>query len=410
MVVASNQYQTYTVIGSKATQIIYGDKDNPIPGMIVNNDLTDPVIIGDFGVTAGGLDTAPIQPLQAIAYDGTRDIYARTGGVNLTAQVIVMPGITYWAPSPAQAAAQIAALGLALETTQQVNTGHTLTTANNVALVNSTLGLPAQDPSVLGLPGVIALTGAPPLALSQLFVNPGVQTFTTLQSRTYGPGAIGQMAVEVFLSLTSNASETNPYFKVTFQWTESTTGQVVRTEEYYCAGGGSGVANVYTGTLRAKGDTLTVTILNQGTLTSGNCQIAVVQCSRTYTREDLRSDSFVGFPGTPNASPYPVRTNGIFGTSPTVTVATPASRAMPLYVGTVRLTAFTQTGGASIAILMPPTVGLNQNLVFVLTLGTNVTVNAAFDLPRANCTMTITNLGASAQQIGAAIFVSEQDI
>lgn len=379
---------------------------------IYNQDELNIVSVGDsYSISQGGSNTAPIQPLTNAVIPATKAVFAVAPAG--TADLVIVPDGGTISPSPAQVAIQIAALGLAKESTQLVNVAHTGTTATNVAAVNTTLGTPSQDPTVAGLntgiPNNIAVTGAPPLALSQIFVNPGVQTFTTLQSRTYMGPTINQMSVEVFIALSSNAAETSPYFKCTFQWSESVSGQIVDTADYWLAGG-SAQQNIYVGTIRAKGDTLTVTIVNEGTLTSGNCQLVVSQCSRTYVRDTIKSDSFTGFPGTPNASPYPVRTNAIFGTSPTVTVATPAQRAMPMYVGTVRITAFTTTGTANIAVLAPVPIGLNDNTVWQQTIPANTQINSQFDLPRGNCTLIITNTGASAQQIGVCILISEQDV
>src|SRR6516162_7844498 len=81
--------------------------------LIVNRDLTNPVIYGpDTSIANQNLNEySIIDPLGSITVTGDQDVWvmAQTGQPTID----VVPGSGFWSPSPAQIAAQIAALGLA---------------------------------------------------------------------------------------------------------------------------------------------------------------------------------------------------------------------------------------------------------------------------------------------------------
>lgn len=388
------------------------------PGIIVNTDTLSPAYIGLNSGLNGLSDQLPAQA--SIAVDGTRDIYGSTLAQGIAVKLQAMPGATEWA-NPVGVQVALNALGLAKETTQQLvlaQVGDTVTTLGSPAQdptlqsVHTALGSPAQDGSVTALPGVIAVTGTPLLALSTVFANPGAQTFTAGQSRTYGPGSFGQISYEIAISLISNASETNPSFTVTLNWSESASGQVVASENWYLCGGPGSSANVYSGTGRAKGDTLTVTVTNNGTLSSGSCRVIITQSSRLYIKDDFRSTTFNGIPGTTNAT-WDISGNVILSTATNVGTATPVLRSMPMYCGTVRISAFTQTGTANVAVTtqgQAGAAGLSNNTVWEQNIPAAGNINSQFDMPRGQCILTLTNTGSATQQIGVVILISEQAV
>lgn len=128
-------------------------------GSLVNMDLTtNNILVGpdEGSLFSGNPDTFILGPLNSGYADGTKDLWAiaLTG----TPTVAFMEGLQNWQPSPAQIQEQLNALGLATEATQQTVASHTLSTANNVSTVNTTLGTPAQKSDVnqvnttLGIP------------------------------------------------------------------------------------------------------------------------------------------------------------------------------------------------------------------------------------------------------------------
>lgn len=107
----------------------YPMSDNPYrlvsagdgPCLLINRDLTNQVLIGpDSGIQGGNPNSVSvIDPLGSTAVDGKDDVYGiRVPGASTRPNVDVQVGASYWAPSPAQVAAQINALGLATAANQ----------------------------------------------------------------------------------------------------------------------------------------------------------------------------------------------------------------------------------------------------------------------------------------------------
>jgi hypothetical protein len=134
-------------------------------GAIVNLDLTNTIIVaqseGEAYQGLGNINNFVVGPLNYIVVDGSLDywVIAQSG----SPLVDWMPGVTNWAPSPVQAAAQIIASGLATSANQVTQIGQETTTATNtgtiatntaatetaVTTVNTTLGNPAQNNTVV---------------------------------------------------------------------------------------------------------------------------------------------------------------------------------------------------------------------------------------------------------------------
>lgn len=417
-------------LGPEPFQIVYASTQGKSQGTIVNLDDTASVLIGpDKGdLFTSNPDCFIVGPLNSITVSGDRNYYGIAIAPAMQVAIDYMPGVTNWSPSPAQAAIQIATLGLATESTLDqvnghafgiaINTQDTVTTLGSpaqdgsVQAVHTALGSPAQDASVNGLlagiPNNIAGTGAPLLALSNVFSNPGVQTFSQGQTRVYGPSAFGQISYEIYFSCTSSASETNPQFIIELDWINSASGLIVSTERWFVCGASSPASNVYVGTGRAKGDTLQVSVTYNGAIASGSGSIVILRSSRVYVRDDFRSTVFNGFPFTPNGG-YDPNANLLLETLPTVSAGGQVSRSMALYAGTVRLTGSTQAGAANVTIITQDAT-FSNNVVFEQNIAANSIINSQLDLPRKQCILILTNNGSGSQQIGVAVYVSEQNI
>lgn len=163
------------------------------PGLIANLDLDIPVFFGPDQPITELSDQIP--PLGVVGVDGTRDLYASS---LTSAQVLVQstPGATSWAPSPAQAALQIASLGLARDTSVQA--------------VNGTLGAPAQDDSVTtALPNTLQAGGIPPyLPGAQSFGYGPVTPGNTQTLFAWGAGTYRVWSSYVTLSAVTNSTFT----------------------------------------------------------------------------------------------------------------------------------------------------------------------------------------------------------
>ena len=181
-------------VGPAAAQVWAGQG----PVLIANQDLAQPVTVGTRpGLAPGDGDCDLVPPLGSIAYTGGIKYAAAAAG---TAPLLVIAGGTSWAPSPADVALQIQALGLA--------------TNAAVLQVNGTLGSPAQDGTVgrLAAPGqTIAqegqALGVPPSvpalkAATIVRKNVSISTFFTFG----GAGRIWAVALSYFV--TTNNSYT----------------------------------------------------------------------------------------------------------------------------------------------------------------------------------------------------------
>lgn len=378
----------------------------PVGGsvLIYNNDLTEIAYVG-YRAGLGISNSFPVQPLGSVVVDGSRQLwgFCPTKTVTLT----VAPGGTNISPSPAQIQEQIIAAGLATEATQQqVKAG-----VNNTV---TTLGTPAQDGTVAAVPGGIAVTGVPLLALATSVVS---HSGTIAAGGTTVVGtdlSTTQISYEVQITAISSNSATVPYFRLTFTWSDSVTGQLVDQESWYLPGGSNGGvgANVFAGTGRVKGDQVTISITNLDTVISGTVTFNLIQTSRVYNREDIHSISYSGIPGVTNAN-YDPTSNLFAGVATNVGTATPVSRSIPLYAGTVRVEAFTTLGPALFALISPgqaATVSNNTVWNGQITGTGQGFISTQIDLPRAGTVITISNQHTATQQIGFTLIKSEQDI
>lgn len=133
------------------------------PLLVVNRDLVNAVGYGPSDVAgANPNEYSIVDALGSVTLDGRSDIFAfpLTGSAVLD----VVPGAGNWTPSPAMAAQQINALGLAKD---------------------ATLGSPAQDPTSQTIAGHVSgvqIAGGLQ-AVAQRLVGPG--TYTLLNGKAY---------------------------------------------------------------------------------------------------------------------------------------------------------------------------------------------------------------------------------
>lgn len=380
--------------------------------LILNRAIANELYIGDDSSIAGGNvnSCSLVDPLGFQVVTDAQDWYGLCANQAAGAfcAVDITPNSSAAGISPVVAAEQIAlsvgtfsTAGLALEATLQDT--------------NTTLGAPAQDLTVGGLatsiPTNISTTGVPLLANSTVLSNPGNMTFTPGLADTLGPFTLSQISYEIGIRLQANAAETFPYMQVTLQWNDTASGVLICNENYYLGIGSGGLCR-YKAVGRAKGDSLTVILTWNGTVATTAARVVITNSSRIYIRDDFRSQStFNGIVGVASGT-YDIDGSIILGTAPNIGAGNSVMRSLPLYVGTVRLSSYTQTGAASIAVLsvgQAQIQGLSDNGVYALSLGTNVVNTSQFDLPRGQCVLEITNLGGAAQNIGATIVISEQD-
>jgi hypothetical protein len=230
--------------------------------LIGNRDETNSIIVssqlGTF-TEQSGLISDPnatiVDPLGFVVVDGTTDWY----GIAITGQpaVMVLPGATYWSPSPGQIAEQISTLGLATEVTLlsalEALTG-TLTTTN---VVEESLILNA---------------------------NPSIPAGTTYSS---GQIAVTQSSYE--LVVYANDAATIPFVVLGLQWVDTATNKTMDTDHFVCTVTSNtvfGMASRVKGPTKA--DSVIVTIQNLDSVTLAPT-VLMYQNARNYTYDDFRA-------------------------------------------------------------------------------------------------------------------------
>ena len=329
----------------------------PVGGsvLIYNPDLTNVVNVG-YRTNIGSTNSLPVQPLGSATLDGSRAIYAflpSSATVN-TVTLCVAPGGTNISPSPAQISAQISALGLAKESTQQLVEGNTGNTVTGLGTVNSTLGTPAQDPTVgglnTGIPNNIFGTGVPLYGKRQQVFSTTNHTLSVAGVFSSGTIAVSQIGYDIYLQLKCSATETvASQFLVTILWIDSATGINVDEQVYILAGDSvSGAAFIFHGPVEA--DQVNVSVINNGTKAATIVSGVMVVNSLPYSWHDAYSLDQSGALSNPvnTLTNYFVPGSIIASSSITIAASGSATRLLPLYVGVCSFRLPSGTGNVQI--------------------------------------------------------------
>jgi hypothetical protein len=315
---------------------------NGIPGAMVtlaNQDLVNNVTISRSNSVAGG---ATIPPLGSVTVDMGKTIWGLAPANTLP--LLVFPGGGSWAPSPAQVAASINALGLMKDTTGTAINGNVTGVSKDVtvSLVNTTLGAPAQDSIRTAIPDNIAATGVPLLNLKQALQNVTGTVITTGATNTFTTiTGITQPSFNLHVTATGNGAATKPWYTVRLNWIDSATGLVVQVDAFttYFSNTGSALTTVISGPTDA--DSLQIQITNNDTLSLTINQLFVFMSSRPNYTYDFYYHFWTGasMPNIPtfqNGASDSFPTNRvIFDLSRTlgIGVTTTPDYAMPSYAG-----------------------------------------------------------------------------
>lgn len=236
--------------------------------LLANQDLAATVTVGTRqGLAPGDGDCDPIPPLGSIAYAGGRVLYAAAPAG--TAGLAVIAGGTSWAPSPADVALQIQALGLA--------------TNAAVLAVNSTLGAPAQNSTVAGLAsgGTIAQEaqglGIPPAVPALQSAQRTRQGVTQVSFKTFGSaGRIWRVRLASSVASDNTFTAATPPAQLIHD-IETGSGTTLAICEMSISGPNQTVPDGDSGTFNglpvAQGDTLVLNV-NNGVTVSGVVQRA----------------------------------------------------------------------------------------------------------------------------------------
>src|SRR5215469_3626975 len=239
MVLYNLQVGTYT-------RLVY--KGEP-SGIIVNRDAANSVVLGNFdGFGPSGANVLDASTF--VQYSGDDDVYG--SAVSGTTTVDVMEGYTNWSPSPAQAAANLIAAGIATSANQasQLTQG-----ANQLSAINN----PSYGPATLSrqitqetnIPNNMAVTGVPLLNLSSLVLSVTPNTTITVNTSTTFPGTplqLNQPGMEIVFQV--DAAGPTSVCRFTINWLDGL-GNFLSNDNYWIYAGTTGNPH----TIYAKGPT-----------------------------------------------------------------------------------------------------------------------------------------------------------
>lgn len=240
-------------LGSLAIRIWTADPTDPKTSgggaIIVNRDLTNQVLLG-FGPEISVARTITqdpsgsiLDPLGSITIDGSRDVWAVSAKAGTTPLVDVIANASYWAPSPAQVAAQIAAAGIFNVTNS--------TLVTNLAATN------------VGPASTFVLNSGNPFTMTQ----PGYEIFITSVWNT-APTAGDQVSIQL-------------------QWIDPNTGLAMINDEWFIMAGANGTAALKIhGTGPTKAAQLAVTLNNADTTGTWTASVLLLNNSRTYATDE----------------------------------------------------------------------------------------------------------------------------
>lgn len=417
-----------TQVGLRPVPVI---RDGDGPGVLVNRDLTNSVLVGtDSSIVGDNINSVSIlDALVGIPYDGTQDIYACTITATPVA-VDYIQGGQNWNPSPAQSAQQIAALGLSLEATQQVVKGNTLATATNVASL-PTSGLStdahltavttplAQTTDIKALHATgqtvaveVSNTGVPLLTNSLLVKNQGAISQSpgvVSQSATFG---ITQIGYEILLTIYATGNFSS-FYHIGLSWFDSGTGVQTAQEDYWFVPGTAvGTPHTIIGRGPTKGNQLVITSeVPSASSVSVTHLYTVFQNSRVYTSDRWRTLVFnvAGVTAT-DATPG---TNLIASTNTSVNAGATLTRVLPFYHGTAKVYVSTTSGLADgrlevtqIADWTGGSLPLNADTANFKT-DSNGLIYAEVNLPKSQCELALTNSNAAAKTFGVTMVANE---
>jgi hypothetical protein len=288
---------------------------------------------------AGG---AIIPPLGSVTVDMSKTIWG-TAPAN-TLPLLVFPGGGNWAPSPAQVAAQINALGLAKDTSVNAPSYNPITVANP-GLIATQATLAGQTSGGLTIAGNIAAAGAPPINLKSTtqIANGLAITAGTTTALTAVTG-INQNAYNVHLTCTAGGASTKPWYTVTLKWIDTASGFTVQIDAYtaFMSSTSNVMSTVISGPTDA--DQLQVSVTNNDTVTMTVNVGFVIISSRFYTQDYIyqfwTTAAMPAIPGFQIGAAVQVPTQKILfavNRSVGIGVTTAPDYALPVYAGPVQV-------------------------------------------------------------------------
>jgi len=349
---------------------------------VYNEDLTNVVWVSrspSFAPNAG--NAAPVQPLTAASFNARKALYAVTAGPTIV--VSILGESENVSPSPAQIAAQISALGLATEATQ-------LGQNNNIPNNIGSVGTPLRGGSAI----IYNTSGN---------LNAGANIDLGNQTTI-------RVSYEAFLSLVDNAAGTiNRTVKVNIIFKDSVSGQIVDQVNFNifpAAFGNAARQILITGPM--SGNQIDVVLTNNDT-----AQIAYVFMLLDTGRVYNHDHRFIGLTnplatGQTGAS-FDTPGGLIIDTAPSIASGATAIRQLGMYNGMVNIHMASPGSNAGVwTVTSLDDQATNDGTVFGRVLTPPPTHDmASFAMPKASCTLSIKNNGASTTTFPTTITIQD---
>ena len=371
---------------------------------LVNNDEVNQLWISPNQVFTPSDPTAvPVAPLGSVPIDPTANTYAVTES-GVTVQAFLFAGGGTWAPSPAQVAEQISALGLATADNQDVQ----VTVANDTITV---LGTPAQTEDVvdtlvtnLGVGGVPLLAGLVNLLdENEYLAGAGSVTwYADITKPGYFAGISAQM---------DNVGSTVPIFHVIVTWWDSSAMDVaIAVEEWGIPAAYDSFDDSYV-TARGicKGGYVSIEVDNLDPTYGGTFTLGFYETSLTPPRDDWRStvlimsdDSYASLPSEPSELLL-AEWNDV-----TLAADTAYWYLLPLYAGAVQLyVSLTVAETVEIEFFHYDWVGDKQVPIFVESIDDALPHNYSLAFGRMPVMVKVYNTSGTATAINGSIMAVE---
>jgi hypothetical protein len=370
---------------------------------LYNQDIVNIVYVSkQQWFTPGSGAGAPIQPLTSAVLPADTALYAAALVSGVQPLAILPEGGTL-SPSPAQIAQQINAIGLMKDTTGQT--------------INGTLGVPAQDPTLVGqntaIPDNISNTGVPLLGRSDILINSSGLTIPTGSTNNYGTFTLSKISYEAFVSYIEVGAGGTALKTMTInlKFTDSTTGQIVDQVNFdVCPATPGGSAHQVIITGQTAGDTVTVTVKNNDSVNVISTML-LLECGRIFPHDHMfKSLNFPTFTGVSGAS-TDVCGGLIIDTSPNINANSTIQRIMGCYNGLVLLhgAAVSVTTSAVFTVNATDPVATNDGTVWGKVMSPPPTQDSwQLSLPKSQCALNLKNNDGSARVVACTVTTQDK--
>lgn len=368
--------------------------------ILINSDIVNNAFIGNDT----GNQPIPIPPLGSVTinYNG-KDVWISTSGANVI--IYELPNGSQWAPSPAQIAQQINALGLATSVNQNTQINQVGGTVPSALISTAGRTTPQEIAALIASGNAGGIAGGSPLLRFTNNLGSGANVNVPANSTTqlFNTTGVNQPSYEgeftLFFPLNSG---TVPFCRLNFVWTDSVTGLTVATRHFYLtAGNTQASALTYYLAGQCRGNQLSVSITNLDPSIAGTLTWGINQISHVYERDFLVQQFFAatapnGFTN-PNGDPA---AGVMVESTPTIPINSTIFRLAGVYGGKAILSVNnTSASSLTVALVDPAQIYgsniVNQRLV-TMNLNTGQSQTAEVSLPYGPVNVQLVNFSTTA--------------